>query len=349
MTRRLILVLTIAGAAVAWFIADLLRDAGEFKTIAPHFRGVSRRISGAPGAEDITIHPKAGVAFISSDHRRARLRGEQHQGAIYTYDLTVDNPKLVNATTELAQEFHPHGISLYLDENGKTRLFVVNHRLEGDFVEIFDYSGDKLVHRESLRDPLMTSPNDIVAVGPRSFYVTNDHGNVAALGRTLEEYLRLARSYVLYYDGRQFRIAAQGIAYANGINVTRDGAQIFVAACIGGKIKIYAREADSGALTFLTDIELGTGVDNIEQDAQGNLWVGAHPQLLAFTRHARDAKNLSPSQVLKISWREKPPKIDEVYLNRGDEISGSSVAAVYGNKLLIGSVFEEDFLLCDMQ
>lgn len=354
MNRRMLLGYVILGIAFislafTWFMFDLLYDAGEFKTIAPHFNGACRRISPAPGAEDITIHPNTGMAFISSDNRRARMRGEPSQGAIYVYDLNHPSPTLINLTIDFEQDFHPHGISLYIDESGEEKLFVVNHRAAGDCIEIFDYSAGRLLHRESLHDPLMTSPNDIVAVGPRSFYVTNDHGNVSALGRTLEEYLRLARSYVLYYDARQFQIVAQNIAYANGINVSRDGRQVFVAACIGGKIKIYDRDLDSGALTWRSDIDLDTGVDNIEVDANGDLWVAAHPQLLAFTRHARDAKNLSPSQVLKISLQENPPKIDEIFLDHGHMISGSSVAAVFGNRLLIGSVFEEHFLVCEMQ
>jgi arylesterase/paraoxonase len=39
-------------------------------------------------------------------------------------------------------------------------------------------------------------------------------------------------------------------------------------------------------------------------------------------------------------------QIDEVYLNRGEALSGSSVAAMYQDRLLIGSVFEKKFLDC---
>ena len=38
----------------------------------------------------------------------------------------------------------------------------------------------------------------------------------------------------------------------------------------------------------------------------------------------------------------------EVYMNMGDELSGSSVASVYNNMLLIGAVFEDHFLLCHL-
>jgi arylesterase/paraoxonase len=160
----------------------------------------------------------------------------------------------------------------------------------------------------------------------------------------------LARSYVLYYDGNDFKKAAQDIAYANGVNVSHDGQTIYVAACVGLKINVYARDIASGALTLKNEIPLGTGVDNIELDTAGNLWVAAHPQLLTFTRHAKDAGKHSPSEVLKISFDANGDyKIDQIYLNGGEEISGSSVGAVFENKLLIGSVFENHFLVGEMR
>ncbi len=336
--------------AVVWRVVDTIRHAGEFKTIEPHFSGRCEKISGAVGAEDITIHPQTGVAFISSNDRRALLAGEQTQGAIYAYDVKSETPALKNLTQDFAQPFHPHGISLYLGDNGETSLFVVNHRPDGEFIEIFDYQDSSLVHRESIRGELMTSPNDVVAVGPRNFYVTNDHGNVSALGRTAEEYLQLARSYVLYYDGQHFKKAAEGILYANGINVSRDGETLYVAACTGLKIHVYDRDIASGALKLKKEIPLGTGVDNIELDAEGNLWAAAHPQLLTFTKHAKDPAKHSPSEILKISFGENGDyQIEQIYLNAGEEISASSVGAVFEQKLLIGSVFEKHFLVCERQ
>ncbi len=93
---------------------------------------------------------------------------------------------------------------------------------------------------------------------------------------------------------------------------------------------------------------MDSGIDNIELDAEGNLWIGSHPKLWTFTRHAKDAEKLSPSQVFKISkMKNDGYTVEEVYLESGDNLSGSSVAAVYGKTLLIGSVFEDHFLKCN--
>jgi arylesterase/paraoxonase len=319
----LVLVLILAG-----FMVKTFYDAGEFREIKPHFKGQSKSISGVLSSEDITIHPRTGLAFISSADRRARWSdaAQPRQGAIYGFDLSSANSQLVNLTAGFDKEFNPHGIGLWMAGDGTSSLFVVNHRRDGHFVEIFDYRGGKLVHRQSVSGALMHSPNDVLPVGPAAFYVTNDHGNATAFGRMAEEYLQLARSYVLYYDGKGFRKVAQALAYANGINISSDGQTVYVAATVAQKIYVYDRDRNT------------------------DLWVGSHPKLLTFVKHSKDPKVLSPSQVIKVTIKESGQHtVKEIYLNNGQPLSGSSVAAVFENTLLIGSVFEEHFLLCNLQ
>jgi arylesterase/paraoxonase len=333
---------------VAGFLVKTFYDAGEFRDLKPHFNGQFVSIAGVFSSEDITIHQKSGMAFISSADRRAQWSegGRPRQGAIYGFDLNSGNPELVDLTAEFSKEFNPHGIGLWVMED-KLAVFVVNHSREGHFVEIFDYREDKLVHRESVTGPLMHSPNDVLPVSDDAFYVTNDHGNSSELGRLAEEYLQLARSFVLYYDGNSFRIVAKQLSYANGINMSPDGKTVYVAATVGQKICVYDRAAHSGDLTLRDTIELETGVDNVEIDANGDLWIGSHPKLLTFVKYSQDPKNISPSQVLKVAIEENGGHtVEEIYLCNGKHLSGSSVAAVFKDKLLIGSVFDDHFLLC---
>ena len=68
---------------------------------------------------------------------------------------------------------------------------------------MFDLSESGLVHRRTLADPLLVSPNDVLAVGPDQLYVTNDHGSEGGIARMLEDYLRLPNANVLYFDGEE--------------------------------------------------------------------------------------------------------------------------------------------------
>jgi arylesterase / paraoxonase len=350
--KAVIITLIALALVVGGLIVKTYYDAGEFKNINPHFNAECKTISGVLSSEDITIDQKTGLAFISSADRRTRWSGSSHvqKGAIYGLDLKTRDPELINLTADFAEEFNPHGIGLWIGEDGNPSLFVVNHRKDGHFVEIFDFKDNRLIHRESIEGALMHSPNDVIPVGPRAFYVTNDHGNRSELGRLVEEYLQLARSLVLYYDGHDFRIVAEGLAYSNGINLSPDGRTVYVAATVGQEICVYDRDKGSGDLKLRHTINLGTGPDNIEVDEGGNLWIGCHPKLLTFVKYSKDRQELSPSQVLKVIV-QKPGSytVDEIYLNNGEPLSGSSVAAVFEKTMLIGSVFDTRLLLCNLQ
>ena len=350
--RNSIIILLLLALILAGLVVKTFYDAGEFREIKPHFKGQSKSISGVLSSEDITIHPPTAMAFISSDDRRAHWssNSQSRQGAIYGFDLGSANPQLVNLTEDFPRQLNPHGIGSWIAPNGDLSLFVVNHRKDGHFVEIFDYQGGKLAHRQSVSGALMHSPNDVLPVGSAAFYVTNDHGNASELGRMAEEYLQLARSYVLYYDGKNFRKVAEKLAYANGINTSSDGRTVYVAATVDQKVFVYDRDLNSGDLSLRDTIEAGTGVDNIEIDQKGDLWIGCHPKLLTFVKYSKNPRALSPSQVIKVSIRASGQyDVKEIYLDNGRPLSGSSVAAVFGDTLLIGSVFDERFLLCRLQ
>ena len=56
-----------------------------------------------------------------------------------------------------------------------------------------------------------------------------------------------------------------------------------------------------------------------------------------FLEHAKDQSKLSPSEIIKITYLSKGNfKSESVYQNDGRPVSGSSVGAVYKNKLLVG-------------
>lgn len=347
---------------VVAFALKLVYDTGTFKTIKPHFAGKVEKITliqNQAGAEDITIDYTTGMAFIAADDRRLNRYWNKDsdiktkQGAIFLLDLKSNEKKQIEISQNFKTDFHPHGISFFQTPDNRKLLFVVNHKsnYRQHSVEIFEFKNQALLHLQTIEDKtLMSSPNDVVAISENQFYVTNDH-YFAESGflQALENYLRLPYSYVNYYDGKKLRKIADRIIYANGINRSNDSKQIFVSSPTGRKVLVYARNSTDGTLTKTEEIFVGTGVDNIEVDPQGNLWLGCHPQMLAFVQHTKSAENKSASQVLRIKSENKTFKIEEIFLNDGKEFSGSTVGAFYEDKLLIGSVFENSFLFCTIK
>jgi arylesterase/paraoxonase len=349
--RRLIgIVLLLVVLAVAVWGVRLLWLTGSFRRIHPHFAGECHLVGGMVGPEDITIHPRTGVAYVSSMDRRAIKAGQPVPGAIYAYDLNTPDAKPVNLTPRADARFQPHGISIGAGADGRDALFVVNHPVNPDVpsthaIEVFDLTDGGLVHRATLTDPLLVMPNDIVAVGLDRFYVTNTHAYAPGTMQTIETYLQLKGAQVVFYGPGGFRPAIKDLLFPNGINVSPDGRVLYVASTTGLEVRVYDRDPASEALAFRTAIPLGSGPDNIEIDEHGGLWIGSHPKLLRVEAHRDDAKTLSPSQVQHVT---PDGKVDEVYLDDGSTISGSSVAAVRGNRLLIGEIFDEGFLDCTM-
>lgn len=352
--KRFLLILSIVVAAIVLFlVADILIAAGVFKDIQPHVAG-TEKLQSLPvaGPEDLAFDRVSGLAFVSVDDRRRNLKDPGSvPGAILVFDPTSDTPLFRNVTPSTLTDFHPHGLSLLHLADGRLLLFVVNHlqRKQGNAVERFEWRNDSLIHLEQIIDPeLMTSPNDVLAVDEHRFYVTNDHRYPnPGWQRTLEDYLQQAISYVNYFDGKAMRQVATDIAYANGINRSPDGRRIYVAATTGRNVITYDVDSMDGSLKKIRETDMGTGVDNIEVDETGDLWIGCHPQLLKFVAHAADSSKKSPSQVLRL----KPVadggfRTEEVYLNDGNAYSGSTVAVPVGDRLLVGSVFEKTLLIC---
>lgn len=358
--RRFLLMVGAVAALLIGYVLYLANDAGEFRSLANQPYGQCRQIPGMPGSEDITIHPDGRFAYISSDDRRAVINGNPTPGAIFRYDLNAAAATPVNMTPDADLRFRPHGISLYVGADGRETLFVVNHPGESLFgapdaedngplhtIEVFDVQDNALVHRQTHADPALISPNDVVAVDHERFYVTNDHGSSPGTMRQLEDYLRLPWANVVYFDGGLFAEAAEGLSYANGINVSADGTELYVAEVSRKRIRVYQRDPASGALTLQQTLDVGFGADNIEIDpATGDLWVGGHPRLLTFVRHAADADVNSPSQVVRVQPGNFGYQVSTEFVDTGELISGASVGAWRDGRLLIGSVFEDHILNC---
>ena len=334
-----------------------LWNAGQFKDIRPFSLYDCTQVTGFPGPEDIVIDHDSGTALISYTDRRATIAGKAHKAGIVAYSLVDPGAMPVPVKTDFKGPFTPHGIHLYRAPDGTKFLFAVNMGRDSHFfestgsstIEIFSYRDGKLFHIETITGAALSSPNDVLGVGPRQFYVSIDHGATSVMGKKFENYLQLPLSYLLYFDGDRFRKAAGGIAYANGIALSPDGAILYVGATVGRKVHVYGRDPETGDLTEKDRIKVGTGVDNLDVNTDGSIWAGCHAKLLSFVAHSKDPAALSPSEVIRIRpLRGEGYDVTRVYLNDGNELSGSSVAAAWKDRLLIGAVYDERFLDCTL-
>lgn len=345
--RYIFLILLIAAGVWVYFF---LQAAGYFRTLEAKFDGTCKPVTAAgfAGPEDITIDAETSTAYLSGYDRRAAFAGHPAPGAIWSYNLADPNAQLVNMTPEADAAFLPHGFSLYRAPDGKKTLFVINHGAGRQSIEIFDVEPGKLTHRRTVTGPELISPNDVVGVGPNQFFFTNDHGNPQGLQRQLEDYLRLKLSNVGYYDGTKFYPALKEIGGANGINATPNGDTLFLSAGSEQKVYVYDRNLQTGAITQRAAVDVPGYADNIELLPDGSLLLGIHSKILDLLQNLSDPTHPSPSRIMRLTPDGHGSyATSDVYVNLGQEISGASVGAAQGKRLLIGDIFEPKFLDCD--
>ena len=108
---------------------------------------------------------------------------------------------------------------------------------------------------------------------------------------------------------------------------------------------------------FIQDIKLGSYIDNINVDpVTGSLWLAGIPRLMDLVEHANNLSFPSPSQILTMHLGKPSTsgvafpdyEIREVYKNDGKELSVSTTANVYKNRLLIGSL-DSNMLYCEIK
>jgi len=329
----LIVALVVVTAVGLW---GYLRFAGD----APHFAGACEALELGESSEDIQIDRERGFAYLSLIDRLSLAKGDATtQGWIGRVDLNASTPLVEPALIDAPAHFRPHGVSLYVDASGARSLFVINHPLERgvqpELVELFrEETPGRFRHVRTFAHELLTSPNDIVAVGREQFYVANDGANEL--------------TQLIYIDGDSARSVADDIASGGGINVSADGGTLYVAETSGKTIRLLRRDPADGSVETIAAIPVGTSPDNIDVAEDGSLWIGAHSNIAALVMHFIMGAE-APSQVLRMEVDDNGnTDIEEIYLNRGEQISASSVGATYGDKLLIGSITARKILICTM-
>ena len=348
----------LAVGLVAWGFR-VASTAGLFTEVTPGFAGTCAAVRGIIGAEDVAVDRKTGLAFLSATDRRAPKDHPDPQDGVYIFQ--PGHPELgVTKLTGTPKDFHPHGIGLWRGADGTLTLMAVNHRSDGSStVDVFTVKETpnadgtmraSLGETASVQSSLLVRPNDVAPTGPNSFYVTNSHTSTTAFGRFLETWLLVPRADVVYYDGQIPRVAANGLRFANGVALSPDGSKLYVAESLGRDIVTYDRQPITGALFEKSRFAISAGLDNIDVDARGNLWVAGHPKLFDFLAYQGVPAKPSPSEIFRVDVASGIPVAARViYADPGQQIGAASVGVRSDGRLLIGSVFDPKFLDCTMR
>ncbi|XP_040208240.1 serum paraoxonase/arylesterase 2-like isoform X1 [Rana temporaria] len=301
------------------------------------------------GSEDIHLLPN-GLAFISSGLKHPALKSfaPNKPAEILLVDLNNDvlHPKPLQLSEVIdASSFNPHGLSVYIDErDGTVYLFVVNHPIPdyNSCIEIFKFDEKKnyLLHLKTIKHPLLQSVNDIVAVGPESFYATNDYYFESVPMKIVEGFFGLKWTNVVYYSPRNVREVAPGLYSGNGIAISNDKKFIYAVDIMAHAIKVYEKH-DNWSLTLVKAVDVDTCPDNLFVDpVTGDIWTGAHPNAYKVFFYKDEDPPLS--EVIRIQKiHSDHPIVTRVYVNNGSVIQGSSIAVVYKKKLIIGTIFHK--------
>jgi arylesterase/paraoxonase len=340
--------------AIGVFVLDVLRFTGSFHGFDAGFAGSCARVDVAGSAADIRLDRDRGIAYLSVLDRAGVARGEPVNGTVMLLDLNLAQPAPRAAMAHDPQGFRPHGLSLWKRRGEPARLFAISNRADGaQAIEIAAQDADgAFVPVERIEDAAFVHPNAIAATGRRQFYLVNGSGETGRT-RAFDALFRRADSTLVYFDGSRSHVLDATLRFPAGLGLSPDGRRLFVGEARAKRLRIYRRDTASGGLTLEEVVPLGSAPDNVDVDADGVVWIAAHPKLLAFFAHQQDPARRAPTQILRFDPRGPRPadggadaRLSQVYGDDGTQISAGSVATHWHNEFLVGALFDPEVLIC---
>ncbi len=313
-------------------------------TIQPNY---SNRIYVGPGPEDIALDESISPTriLVACGERR----GMQAFGGIFSVDPSTDRVQQLRIDTTLKMPFSPHGIDIS-EENGVHYLYVVNHyrsdrqtHLDKDEHAIikFEIRGDFLKLEKVYKHPLISVPNDICVLEDGSFYFSNWVGKSKRSHMISSAIFKRKTGNITYYDAGsdRFIIAKDKLQMPNGIGVI--GQRLFATLTTADQLRSYAIQND-GSLIDSESMAMIKAGDNITFDDQSRIITTSHTKASKFIKHSKSGEHISPSAVYAVHPLSKSESV--LYVDNGENISGSSAAIIYDGYIYIAQVFEP-FLL----
>lgn len=304
------------------------------------------------GSEDIDLHPD-GFAVITSGLRYTTCKElEDVKGKLYFYDFNDagKKPKAKQIDILWAKEkndnFNPHGLKIFPNDDGRIHLYVINHEPTGDCIEILELDIANLRAKpiKTIKDRQIYSANNLVVIGTEEFYVSNDafFKNSFLKGLEFLNVIFPLGSIVFHNRQGQVRIVDQLGFMPNGMAVDDKKKYLFVSSILAKELLVYEIQNDRN-LKKISVIPLGTMPDNIFYDSELNgVWLGCHPVVYSVLNYIKHPKSTtSPSQVLFVKFDKinfDNYSIREYFADSGEGLSASTVAVRYKKNILIGTV-----------
>ncbi|KAF4506532.1 hypothetical protein G6O67_006608 [Ophiocordyceps sinensis] len=248
-----------------------------------HFSTVENTVH----CEDLHYHESSKMLFTASS---------KAQGSVKVID-----PKTLKATTLRFDNFGPpfvtHGIDVIDDPDRQAGeavyIFAVNHKPSSQHyekanvsapkshsvVEVFHHviGSESIRHVRSVWDPLIRTPNDILALSPTSFFVTNDHHYREGWLRMLEDVNSGARwSNTIYVEfpaggerpAEDYKVKASvaltGLHNNNGLGHGDAAHDVLLGSAASGTLHLGRVQGVNAArsITVVESIELDSSIDN---------------------------------------------------------------------------------------
>lgn len=164
---------------------------------------------------------------------------------------------------DLAEEGAPNGMAFSPDG----RLFACEYI--GDRIVSIDLATKKVTTVvDSYQGEKLNDPNDIFLCANGDIYFTDPYRKDATSG---------GRVFVYSQKEKKLYLLVEGLAFPNGLTVSRDMKTLYVAQTVRRNVTAYPLSADGhsvvgpGKEIFL--MEGGEGPDGIEEDEKGNLFI----------------------------------------------------------------------------
>lgn len=337
--KPLLLALAVIGVPLLALGLRVLLVGGAFRAVTPEFAGNCHAIGLGGSGSDIRIDRERGVAYLS-------LRDRDSSGTVTMLDLNLAEPAPRAAMSFDPPGFRPEGISLLKPPGRPALLFAVSHARGGvPGVEISEQGPDgAFVPRRTVRDPAFGNAGLVAAVGPSTFFVVDHRPPQGGLLQKWRLLTRTGDDSLVSYDGEKAAVAVKDLAWVSGLAASADGSQLYVAEALQQQLRIYHR--DGGQLTLERTVALDVPPGGLDVDAEGVIWMTAHPRLLRYFSGLRDARERAPTQVLRFDPRASGATPQTVFTDDGAWISAGTVAAHWRNEFLIGALFDKKVLIC---